>query len=310
MVLKLQNLQVPNPLLKLLVGLVEKMLENLPSSKPISYYLNNETIETYAKAHRELLKDYRVISIRVACRLLITSILLSSLENLENREHSIRIGISYPFLDDIIINPKSTLKSNFKKILNRISNFIRNYGKKIKVGVKRKMNMDDESETFDLESQKSNEKEFISSIYKHRQNISASIFGKDHVVFENNPEVLQVIENFIGKQERDSSTLLQLLEKITREELGIENSQEIIWNSKAKSKLTRVCMNAHVMEILPKIIKLKSCRQLFGKVGEILTGMHYENSGKDNHLVGRINILKKIRKTSSLKFIQVCTKLN
>ncbi|OII74586.1 uncharacterized protein cubi_00139 [Cryptosporidium ubiquitum] len=294
---------VPNPLIKFLVDHVEKMLENLPSSKPISYYLDNEVIENYTRAHRELLNDYRVLSTRVACRLLITSILLSSLENIKNREHSIEIGISYPFLDDIVIPPKSTAKSNIAKVLNRILNSIRNFGRRIKIGIKRKVDMDDESELVNLESQESNEKEFISNIYNHRQSCNVSIFGRDKVVFENNQEVLQVIKNFIGKQERNSNTLLQILEKVVKEELGIENFKEIIWNIKTKSKLTRVCRNSHVLEILPKRMKLKTCIQLFNKVGEILTGFYYKDNEHSN-LAGRINILKRIRRNSSLKFIQ------
>ncbi|KAH8584951.1 uncharacterized protein ELE39_000902 [Cryptosporidium sp. chipmunk genotype I] len=299
---------VPNSLLKFLVDHVEKMLESLPSSKPISYFLYNDTTEAYRKAHIELLKDYRVISIRVACRLLIISILLSSLENLKNSEHSKGLNISYPFLDDVVIRPKSTVKSNIKKVLDRILNSLRNFGRRIKTGVKKKVDMNDEFE-MDLDSQGSNEKEFVSSIHKHRQSSLVSIFGKDKVAFENNLEVLQVLNNFIGKQERDSATLLQILEKVIREELGIENSQELEWNSKTKSKLTNVCRNSYVLEILPNRIKFKACRQLFNKAGEILTGFHYKNSGKESSVVGRTNVLKRIRRNSCIKFIQVSIKL-
>ncbi|CUV04086.1 unnamed protein product [Cryptosporidium hominis] len=295
---------VPSSLLKFLVDHVEKMLESLPSSKPISYFLYNDATEVYRKAHIELLKDYRVVTIRVACRLLIISILLSSLENLANKEHSKSLNISYPFLDDIIIRPKSTARSNLTKVLNRILNSIRNYGRRIKIGIKKKVGMSDEFEIVSADSPELNEKEFLSAIYNHRQSSARSIFGKDEAIFENKQEVFQVINNFIGKQERDSGILLQILETVIRKELGIESSQELQWNSKAKRKLTNVCRDSHVLEILPNRIKFKTCRQLFNKAGEILTGSHYKNSKKESHMAGRANVLKKIRRVSSIKFIQ------
>ncbi|POM82044.1 hypothetical protein CmeUKMEL1_00425 [Cryptosporidium meleagridis] len=295
---------VPSSLLKFLVDHVEKMLESLPSSKPINYFLYDNTTEVYRKAHIELLKDYKVITIRVACRLLIISILLSSLENLVNKEHSKSLSITYPFLDDIIIPPKSTAKSNVTKVLNRILNSIKNYGKRIKIGIKKKVGMSDDFEIINYDSPEMNEKEFLSAVYNHRQSSVRSIFGNDEATFENNQEVFLVIKNFIGKQERDSGILLQILETVIRKELGIESSQELQWNSKAKRKLTNVCRDSHVLEILPNRIKFKACRQLFNKAGEILTGYHHKNSEKESRMAGRANVLKKIRRASSIKFIQ------
>lgn len=284
------------------------MLEGLPSYKPTNYFLSNETIENYRKAHTELLKDYRVIIIRAACRLFITSIMLSSLENLNNKQHSINLGISYPFLDDIIVRPKSTVKSNIRNILDRILNSIRDLRKKIQIRIKKQVNIDDDLEFVDLKTQELNKREFASSIYNHRQNYAVSIFGKDKAYFEGNPEVVQVLNNFIGKQERYSSIILQIVEKTLREQLNDEPSQTLKWNSGNNKKLISLCRNDHVIEILPNRIKFRTCRQLLNKIGEILAGIHYKNN-KSGRESGRNNMLKRIRRSSSLKFIQVSDKL-
>lgn len=298
-------------MLKFLTINVEKMLEGLPTYNPKNYFLNNETIENYRKAHTELLKDYRVIIIRAACRLFITSILLSSLENIDNKQHSINLGITYPFLDDIVIRPKSTVKSNVTNVLDRILNSIRNFGKNIKMHIKKKVDLDNDFEIVDLNAQVSNEKKIAFSIYRHRQNFAFSIFGKDKAYFENNTAVVQIINNFIGKQERDSSILLQILEKELREQIGVaEPSQELKWNPNYKKTLISLCRNSHVIEILPKRMKFKTCRQLFNKAIEIVSGVHYKNGIKSHRESGRRNALKRIRRSSSLKFIQVSAKLS
>ncbi|KAJ1611814.1 hypothetical protein OIY81_374 [Cryptosporidium canis] len=296
---------IPNSLLKFLITHVEKMMEGLPSTKPKSYFFDNEKIEDYKKAHIEHFKDYRVITIRAACRLLITSIMLSSLENLNSRTHSISIGITYPFLDDISIRPKSTLKSNITNILNRILSSFRNFGNRVKTGIKKNVGLNDDFETVDLEDKESNERRLTHNIYDHRQNHAVSIFGRDKVYFENNLEVAQVINNFIGKQERDSSILLQLLEKTIRTEVGLDPSKELQWGSSPRSKIAHLCRDIQILEILPKRMKHRTCMLLLNRAGEILTGFHYKSDVVNNHVSGRANMLKRIRWSSSLKLIQV-----
>ncbi|KAF7457685.1 hypothetical protein HWI79_1772 [Cryptosporidium felis] len=295
---------IPNNLLSFMIQSIEKILENSPPFNLLNYYSETETIKSYRMASNELLKDYKVIVIRIACRTLITSVLLSSLENLENREHSVKLGLTYPFLDDVTIKPKTDTISNLKMTLNHILDSIRKFGKKIKRGIEKKTNLDNGDHIYSFETRESGSRELISNIYSRRQNLQFSIFGKDKAIFNHNREIVNIINVFLGKQERDSQALIQLFESILRKELGLESFREMKWSHASVGKLFQVCRNQQVREILPKEMKLKTCWQLFNKVGEILTGFHYRRNRNVANKTGRTNILRRIHKASSIKFLQ------
>ena len=275
------------------------MIENLPPYLPNTYLQDeaNQVIRNYKEAFERERRYYKNVVIRVACRLVIISVLLSSYENLENREQSVLLGVTYPFLDDIIIKNKSTINSKINDILNSVIDYFKYFGDKIKSGIRKTVNLEYNDKDYDaVEMFEANTKNLLSSIKENKISPKLSLLGKDEELYDQYPEVISIMKIYIGKQARAAINIFRIIEQLL--EVNTGDTPKL---NETRSKMTVICRNRHLMSFLPIGMKFKSCVQMLNVVLQLYSGYHYRKVNKK----GRKNISNRIRKMACIRFIQL-----
>ncbi|KAK6587710.1 hypothetical protein RS030_81266 [Cryptosporidium xiaoi] len=291
---------IPPKLLKLLVRIVNNMIEDLPPYVQSTYFEGDtdKVLNSYKNAYERERRNYKNVVIRTACRLVIISVLISSYENLENREHSVLVGLKYPFLDDIEIKSKSTFSSKLNGIFNLIIDSFKNFGDRIKSGIRKSVKLDYSDDKYDaIEMFEANTQQLISKIKQHKISSQVSPLGKDEKLYSKYPGVISIMKIYIGKQERTAMNVFDLFEKSIQKEMS--DPYNI---NETKKKLTIICRDKQLIDLLPAGMKFKSCIQMFNVVLQLYSGYYYKKGLIQR---GRKNVSKKIERIACIRFIQV-----
>ncbi|KAH8739670.1 hypothetical protein FG386_001227 [Cryptosporidium ryanae] len=291
---------IPPKLLNLLVKIVNGMIENLPPYIQNTYFEDgtNEVLNSYKVAYERERRNYKNVIIRAACRLVIVSVLLSSYENLENREHSILVGLKYPFLDDVEIKGKSTFSSNLNDMLNMFIDSLKSFGNRIKSGIIKSVKLDNSEDKYDaIEMFEANTEQFLSKISQQKISSKVSLFGEDEKLYSKYPMVINVMKIYMGKQERIAMNIFDLFEKTIQ-----KYSSDLFNVNEIDTKSIVICRDRQLVDLLPIGMKFRSCIQTFTVILKLYSGHYYK---KRKVKQGRKNVLKKIIKMACIRLIQV-----
>ncbi|EEA07444.1 uncharacterized protein CMU_036170 [Cryptosporidium muris RN66] len=326
-------IQVPLDLAKIAKNIVEQLIEGIPPLEPIDY-ISTETLgsiysQELKQSHGVISKNLKTILTRAACRLLLGAVIFSSYEQNNLNITETKITRTSPYLDDINIKPKTTIKQNIVKSLTTFWNSVKGLGPKFKKGIFKLLR-------FETDEMPEITEEVITRFKSEIQSYNTKIYGdplySDRFKLGSEISLDSVLKLFFAKQEHNALNLISELQNFLDSMLNINNQREgilldvdsyhlpqpedipdhmksedglsTILQMKILDRIPSLCSDMTILALLPNTLKFKSCVYFLEIIIKFLNGYFYLKQRCKEGSIDRKNVTKQIRYRSALRFTQ------
>ncbi|KAL7067820.1 hypothetical protein ACR3K2_17290 [Cryptosporidium serpentis] len=329
------SMQVPFDLAKIAKNIVEQLIEGIPPLKPIDYISTEALGSIYSQelkqSHGVISKNLKTILTRAACRLLLGAVILSSYEqnNLDITET--QITRTSPYLDDINIKPKTTIKQNIVKSLTTFWDSVKELGPKFKKGIFKLLRFETDEIPEITEEVITRSK---SEIQSYNTKIYSDPLCSDRFKLGSDISFDRAFRLFFAKQEHNALNLVSELQNFLDSMLDINKNQKekilldvdsyhlsqpedipdhmesdngsssTMLQMKILDRIPSLCSDMTIQALLPNTLKFKSCVYFFEIIIKFLNGYFYLKQRCKESSIDRKNVTKQIRYRSALRFTQ------
>ncbi|OII71497.1 hypothetical protein cand_032100 [Cryptosporidium andersoni] len=326
-------IQVPFDLAKIAKNIVEQLIEGIPPLEPIDY-ISTETLgsiysQELKQSHGVISKNLKTILTRAACRLLLGAVILSSYEQNNLNITETKITRTSPYLDDINIKPKTTIKQNIVKSLTTFWNSVKGLGPKFKKRIFKLLR-------FETDEMPEITEEVITRFKSEIQSYNTKIYSdplcSDRFKLGSEISFDSVFKLFFAEQEHNALNLVSELQNFLDSILNINNRREeilldvdgynlpqsedipdhmksedglsTILQMKILDQIPSLCSDMTILVLLPNTLKFKSCVYFLEIIIKFLNGYFYLKQRCKEGSIDRKNVTKQIRYRSALRFTQ------
>lgn len=263
--------------------------------------------------------------------MLLGAVILSSYEQNNLNITETKITRTSPYLDDINIKPKTTIKQNIVKSLTTFWNSVKGLGPKFKKRIFKLLR-------FETDEMPEITEEVITRFKSEIQSYNTKIYSdplcSDRFKLGSEISFDSVFKLFFAEQEHNALNLVSELQNFLDSILNINNRREeilldvdgynlpqsedipdhmksedglsTILQMKILDQIPSLCSDMTILVLLPNTLKFKSCVYFLEIIIKFLNGYFYLKQRCKEGSIDRKNVTKQIRYRSALRFTQVC----